>query len=59
MENIIFWIIILSASVYAAVKIFKKIRDFIKMSKGEKDTGSCSGCSSCPTAGTCGRIHDI
>lgn len=59
MENIIFAVIIISAAAYAGVKIYKKINVFIKMSRGEKDTSSCSGCSSCPTAGTCGRIHDI
>lgn len=59
MENIIFGIIILSAILYAAYRIYKKISLFIKMSRGEKDTSSCSGCSSCPTAGTCGKIHDI
>lgn len=59
MENIIFGIIIVSAAVYAGVKIYKKIRLFIKMSKGEKDNSTCCGCDSCPTAGTCGKIHDI
>ena len=59
MENIIFGTIILSASVYAAVKIYNKIRSFIMMSRGERESSSCCGCSSCPSAGTCGKIHDI
>jgi len=59
MENLIFAAIVLSASIYAAVKIYHKIRLFIKMSKGGKDNNSCCGCESCPTAGTCGKIHDL
>jgi hypothetical protein len=59
MENIIFAAIILSASIYTGVKIFNKIRQFIQMSKGGKENKACCGCDSCPTAGSCGRIHDL
>lgn len=59
MENIIFTVIILSAAVYALIKIYKKLRMFIEISKGKRNRSSCSGCSSCPSAGSCGQIHDI
>ncbi|MCL2154280.1 MAG: hypothetical protein FWH53_01310 [Leptospirales bacterium] len=53
MERIIFITIIASASIYVIVRVYRKIKVIINLSKGKKMGDSCCGCSSCSMSDRC------
>jgi len=52
MERIIFIAIIVSASIYVIVRVYRKIKVIVNLSKGEM-RGSCCECGSCPMSDRC------
>ena len=62
MERIIFIAIIVSASIYVIVRVYRKIKVIINLSRGKKifdpalskgKRGSCCECGSCPMSDRC------